>query len=62
MEKRILTVSEMSGFHAKPFPSIRLCGKWLEERGFTVGSKVEVYLGKGEIIIWLAEERQEERL
>ena len=56
MSSRMLTVS---GFYPnsslKPVPAVRVQGKWLENIGFCVGCKVEIYESTGEITIKLAE-------
>ena len=58
---RILTVSGVypnSGL--KPVPAVRVQGKWLENIGFCVGCKVEIYESAGEITIKLAESTETE--
>ena len=56
MSSRMLTVS---GFYPnsslKPVPAVRVQGKWLENIGFCVGCKVEIYESNGEITIKLAD-------
>jgi antitoxin component of MazEF toxin-antitoxin module len=32
-------------------PCIRLCGRWLEQAGFTIGSKVDVSVAHGRLVI-----------
>lgn len=34
-------------------PEIRLCGKWLKEAGFNEGSRVEVEVGSGVMVLKL---------
>jgi hypothetical protein len=50
MQKRKLTVGYVPG-DGKPYPMIRLQGKWLEELGFKVGDRVVVVADEGKIII-----------
>jgi hypothetical protein len=61
MSSRILTIS---GFYPssslKPVPAVRVQGKWLENIGFCVGCKVEIYESAGEITIKLAESPENE--
>ena len=40
----------------KPYPFIRLQGRWLERLGFAVGDKVSVTAGEGVIVIAPAKE------
>ncbi|WP_311238049.1 MULTISPECIES: SymE family type I addiction module toxin [unclassified Xanthomonas] len=32
-------------------PTLRLRGRWLEQLGFTIGSKLHIRLGNGELVI-----------
>lgn len=56
MSSRILTVSGLyvSPSCSKPVPAVRVQGKWLENIGFSIGCKVEIQEGNGEIVIKLA--------
>ena len=49
MSKRTYTVSNVLGF--KDTPSLKMTGKWLSEKGFNVGDKLEVIEGKNMIIL-----------
>jgi hypothetical protein len=51
--ERIFLRSSMFGFSQRPVhnPEIRLCGKWLEESGFAVGSNIQVLHEHGRIVI-----------
>jgi formylmethanofuran dehydrogenase subunit D len=40
-----------SNGNKKPYPFIRLQGRWLERLGFSVGDKVMVTTGEGVIVI-----------
>ncbi|PYG83884.1 type I toxin-antitoxin system toxin SymE [Ruminiclostridium sufflavum DSM 19573] len=56
MSSRMLTVSSVyPNSCIKPVPAVRVQGKWLENIGFHVGCKVEIYESDGEITIKLAE-------
>jgi hypothetical protein len=61
MYQRILTVSgasqymDLYGRYVK-VPFVKLQGKWVQKLGFTVGSKVLVLKGDGEITIKLLKE------
>lgn len=50
-EYRNLTVAEMSGYHYKPTPTIRISGQWLKSIGFNIGDKVLVKCENGKLII-----------
>ena len=61
MSERILTVSGVSQYtdlqgKYVQVPFIKLQGKWVEKLGFTVGSKVIVFKGAGELTIKLLKE------
>ncbi|KKW29293.1 MAG: hypothetical protein UY72_C0051G0007 [Candidatus Uhrbacteria bacterium GW2011_GWD2_52_7] len=64
MSSRVLTVSVLytSPTSRKPVPAVRVQGKWLEQIGFRIGDKVEIYEDKEAITIRLAKEQQKERL
>ena len=52
---RRLTVGYMASFARKDYPPhIRIMGRWVEEAGFTVGSKVNVDVSHGRLVIELA--------
>ena len=52
MKERKLTVNYLySNGNKKPYPFIRLQGRWLERLGFSVGDKVIVSTGEGVIVI-----------
>lgn len=56
MTKRKLTVEQLvipqKGFTAmKIFSSIRLKGKWLKDAGFPPGTRVDIEVGDGVLII-----------
>ena len=52
MKKRKLTVNYLfTNGNKKPYPFIRLQGRWLERLGFAVGDKVTVTAGDGRIVI-----------
>lgn len=57
MSSKTLTVSGIysSPSSLKPVPAIRLQGKWLEDIGFYIGCKLEIYGSVGEITIKLVE-------
>ena len=59
MSSRKLTVSKVYA-NSKPVPAVRVQGKWLEDIGFCVGCKVEIYQSAGEITIKLAESQENE--
>jgi HSP20-like domain of unknown function (DUF1813). len=61
MSSRVLTVSGLytSPSSRKPVPAVRVQGKWLENIGFRIGDKVEIYEDKQAITIRLASEKQE---
>ena len=48
MQKRTYTVSTVFG---GIYPSIRLSGKWLEDKGFEIGSKLELIESNNMIIL-----------
>lgn len=50
MQKRSLTVGYIYT-NNKPYPMIRLQGKWLEELGFRVGDRVVVVTDEERIVI-----------
>jgi formylmethanofuran dehydrogenase subunit D len=52
LQERKLTVNYLyTNGNKKPYPFIRLQGRWLERLGFTVGDKVTVTAGDGRIVI-----------
>ena len=52
MKERKLTVNYLyTNGNKKPYPFIRLQGRWLERLGFAVGDKVMVTAGEGKIVI-----------
>ena len=52
MKERKLTVNYLyNNGNKKPYPFIRLQGRWLERLGFSVGDKVTVTAGEGVIVI-----------
>ena len=52
MKERRLTVNYLyNNGNKKPYPFIRLQGRWLERLGFAVGDKVTVTAGEGVIVI-----------
>ena len=52
MKERKLTVNYLfTNGNKKPYPFIRLQGRWLERLGFAVGDKVTVTAGEGRIVI-----------
>lgn len=63
MSSRVLTISGLytSPSSRKPVPAVRVQGKWLENIGFRIGDKVEIYEDKETITIKLAREPQEAR-
>lgn len=57
MKERQLTVNYLfTNGNKKPYPFIRLQGRWLEKLGFAVGDKVTVTAGEGLIVIAPAKE------
>ena len=61
MSSRMLTVSGVyPNSSIKPVPAVRVQGKWLENIGFCVGCKVEIYESAGEITIKLAKSPENE--
>jgi len=57
MKERRLTITYAYGpNNEKPYPLIRLQGKWLERLGFAIGSRVVVATGEGVVVIVPAEE------
>ena len=58
MSSRVLTISGLytSPSSRKPVPAVRVQGKWLENIGFRIGDKVEIYEANQEIVIRLAKE------
>lgn len=63
MSSRVLTISGLytSPSSRKPVPAVRVQGKWLENIGFRIGDKVEIYEDKETITIKLAREPQKAR-
>lgn len=63
MSSRVLTISGLytSPSSRKPVPAVRVQGKWLQDLGFRIGDKVEIYESKEAITIRLAKEPQEAR-
>lgn len=61
MSSRVLTVSGLytSPSSREPVPAVRVQGKWLQELGFRIGDRVEIYANREEITIRLVSERQE---
>ena len=52
LKERKLTVNYLfTNGNKKPYPFIRLQGRWLERLGFAVGDKVTVTAGEGLIVI-----------
>ena len=52
LKERKLTVNYLfTNGNKKPYPFIRLQGRWLERLGFAVGDKVTVTAGEGRIVI-----------
>ena len=52
MQERKLTVNYLfTNGNKRPYPFIRLQGRWLERLGFAVGDKVTVTAGDGRIVI-----------
>jgi len=49
MEKRTYTISNVLG--KMDTPSLRITGKWLSEKGFNIGDKLEVIESKNMIIL-----------
>ena len=39
-----------------PMPSLRLCGRWLNDAGFTIGRDVRVEVSEGRLTIELVDE------
>ena len=60
MNSRVLTISGLytSPSSRKPVPAVRVQGKWLENIGFRIGDKVEIYEDTETITIRLAKEQQ----
>lgn len=56
MSSRVLTVSGLytNPSSRKPVPAVRVQGKWLEQIGFRIGDRVEIYEANQEIVIRLA--------
>lgn len=63
MSSRVLTVSGLyaSPSSSKAVPAVRIQGKWLEEIGFHIGDKVDIYEDMDVITIRLAKEQRKER-
>lgn len=36
---------------ARPVPCVRLCGRWLEEAGFSIGQHIKVEVDEGRLTI-----------
>jgi len=52
LKERQLTVNYLfTNGNKRPYPFIRLQGRWLERLGFAVGDKVTVTAGDGRIVI-----------
>jgi len=52
MKERSLTISYAYGLNnEKPYPFIRLQGRWLERLGFSIGSRVVIAAGEEILII-----------
>jgi len=52
LQERQLTVNYLfTNGNKRPYPFIRLQGRWLERLGFAVGDKVTVTAGDGRIVI-----------
>ena len=52
MKERKLTINYLyTNGNKKPYPFIRLQGRWLERLGFAVGNKVSVAADEGLIVI-----------
>jgi toxic protein SymE len=61
MKERSLTISYAYGLNnEKPYPFIRLQGRWLERLGFSIGAKVIVATGEGIVVIISAHEGKKE--
>jgi Toxin SymE, type I toxin-antitoxin system len=57
MKERSLTISYSYGLNnEKPYPFIRLQGRWLERLGFSIGAKVIIATGDGILVIIPAQE------
>jgi toxic protein SymE len=57
LKERKLTINYLyTNGNKKPYPFIRLQGRWLERLGFAVGNKVSVAAGEGLIVIVPAKE------
>jgi HSP20-like domain of unknown function (DUF1813). len=63
MSSRLLTISGLytSPSSRKPVPAVRVQGKWLQELGFSIGDRVEIYGDREAITIRLAKEQRKER-
>ena len=62
MGSRLLTVSGLytSPSSRKPVPAVRVQGKWLQELGFSIGDRVEIYGNKESLTIRLAKATRKE--
>lgn len=54
LKSRYLTVSTAPGSQGRDVPHIRILGRWVEEAGFVIGSKVDVEVTHGRLVIALA--------
>ena len=55
LKSRYLTVSTAAGSQGdRGVPHIRILGRWAEEAGFVIGSKVDVEVTHGRLVIELA--------
>ena len=64
LKSRYLTVSTAPDSQGNgSIPHIRILGRWVEEAGFVIGSKVDVEVTRGRLVIEFAapETRSEER-
>ena len=50
-KKSDLKVYRQSGYQYKNIPAIILKGKWLEQAGFEIDDKIELYIKEGTIEI-----------
>lgn len=55
-KNRSVKVYEGSDRNYKPLPQIRIQGKWLEEHGFEIGTKLNIECEGGRLIITKADE------
>ena len=61
MKERSLTISYSYGpNNEKPYPFIRLQGRWLERLGFPIGAKVIIAADNGILVIIPAQEGEKQ--